>query len=76
MTVGTATRGSITPVLIATEQEYQSEESMPMLARVLARHHGFDRPVLLSVNDNREVDPTLPAPFKDKSQRHHLPGLE
>ena len=63
-------------VLIAAEQEYRSEESMPMLARVLASHHGFDCTVLFSVNAKGEVDPTLPAPFKDKSRRHHIPGLE
>ncbi|MEC7499961.1 MAG: hypothetical protein VYE67_16700, partial [Planctomycetota bacterium] len=48
-------------VLIAAEQEYRSEESMPMLARVLASHHGFDCTVLFSVNEKGEVDPTLPA---------------
>jgi len=63
-------------VLIAAEQEYRSEQSMPMLARVLSEHHGFDCTVLFSVNENGEVDPTLPAPFKDKHKRHHIPGLE
>ena len=65
-------------VLIAAEQEYRSEQSMPMLARVLSEHHGFDCTVLFSVNENGEVDPTLPAPFKDeqKDRRHNIPGLE
>ena len=63
-------------VLIAAEQEYRSEESMPMLARVLSTHHGFDCTVLFSVNGKGEVDPTMPAPFEDKSQRHRIPGLE
>lgn len=63
-------------MLIAAEQEYRSEQSMPMLAKVLAEHHGFDCTVLFSVNENGEVDPTLPAPFKDKDQRHNIPGLE
>ncbi|MDG1874081.1 MAG: ThuA domain-containing protein [Mariniblastus sp.] len=63
-------------VLIAAEQEYRSEQSMPMLAKVLSQHHGFDCTVLFSVNENGEVDPTLPAPFKDKSKRHNIPGLE
>lgn len=63
-------------VLIAAEQEYRSEQSMPMLAKVLAKHHGFDCTVLFSVNENGEVDPTLPAPFKDKERRHNIPGLE
>jgi len=62
-------------VLIAAEQEYRSEQSMPMLAKVLS-HHGFDCTVLFSVNDKGEVDPTLPAPFKDKTRRHNIPGLQ
>ena len=63
-------------VLIAAEQEYRSEQSMPMLAKVLAEHHGFDCTVLFSVDENGKVDPTLPAPFKDKDKRHNIPGLE
>lgn len=63
-------------VLIAAEQEYRSEQSMPMLARVLSKHHGFDCTVLFSLNENHEVDPTLQAPFEDKSRRHNIPGLE
>lgn len=63
-------------VLIAAEQEYRSEQALPMLAKVLADHHGFDCTVLFSVNAEGEVDPTLPAPFKDKSRYHSIPGLE
>lgn len=66
-------------VLIAAEQEYRCEQSMPMLAKVLAHHHGFDCTVLFSVNDNGEVDPTLPAPFEKEerdTRRHRIPGLE
>ena len=63
-------------VLIAAEQEYRSEQSMPMLAKVLSQHHGFDCTVLFSVNEQGEVDPTLPAPFDDKTKRHNIPGLE
>ncbi|MEL6107714.1 MAG: ThuA domain-containing protein [Planctomycetota bacterium] len=63
-------------VLIAAEQEYRSEQSMPMLAKVLSNHHGFDCTVLFSVNDEGHVDPTLPAPFKDKSRCHRIPGLQ
>ena len=63
-------------VLIAAEQEYRSEQSMPMLAKVLSNHHGFDCTVLFSVNEKGEVDPTVPAPFKDKEKRHNIPGLD
>ncbi len=63
-------------VLIAAEQEYRSEQAMPMLAKVLSERHGFDCTVLFSVNENGEVDPTLPAPFEDKTKRHNIPGLQ
>ena len=63
-------------VLIAAEQEYRSEQSLPMLAKILSQRHGFDCTVLFSVNEQGEVDPTLPAPFEDKSKHHRIPGLE
>ena len=65
-------------VLIAAEQEYRSEQALPMLARILSEKHGFDCTVLFSVNDQGQVDPTLPAPLKeDAPQTHHrIPGLE
>lgn len=63
-------------VLIAADQEYRSEQSMPMLAKILSQHHGFDCTVLFSVNEQGEVDPTLPAPFKDKTKCHRIPGLQ
>ncbi len=63
-------------VLIAAEQEYRSEQSMPMLARVLAERHGFDCTVLFSVNSDGKVDPTLPAPPKLEGEHHNIPGLQ
>lgn len=63
-------------VLIAAEQEYRCEQAMPMLAKMLSTHHGFDCTVLFSMNENGEVDPTLEAPFKDKAKRHNIPGLK
>ena len=62
-------------VFIAADQEYRSEQSMPMLAKLLAERHGFRCTVLFSVNDQGDVDPTLPAPFKDKTKFHRIPGL-
>jgi hypothetical protein len=65
-------------VIIAADQEYRSEESMPMLAKILSTHHGFDCTVLFGVNDQGEVDPTMPVyPEKGKPlKEHHIPGLE
>ncbi|HXX93936.1 MAG TPA: ThuA domain-containing protein, partial [Planctomycetota bacterium] len=65
-------------VLIAADQEYRSEQSMPMMAKILSTHHGFDCTVLFAVNDRDEVDPTMPVyPEKGKEfKQHHIPGLE
>ena len=67
-------------VLIAADQEYRSEQSMPMMAKMLSTHHGFDCTVLFGVNDKGEVDPTMPVyPEKGKEsefKQHHIPGLE
>lgn len=67
-------------VLIAAEQEYRSEQSMPMLARILSTHHGFDCTVLFGVNELGEVDPTMPVyPEKGNEadfKEHHIPGLQ
>jgi len=65
-------------VLIAADQEYRSEQSMPMLAKILSTRHGFDCTVLFAVNEKGEVDPTMPVyPEKGKEfKEHHIPGLE
>ena len=63
-------------VLIAAEQEYRSEYSMPMLARLLAKHHGFHCTVLFSLNKDNDVDPTQKIRWEDKTVTHNIPGLE
>jgi len=45
-------------ILIAADQEYRSEHSMPMPARLLAKHHGFHCTVLFSLHQDNAVDPT------------------
>ena len=62
-------------VLVAAEQEYRSEQSMPMLAKVLAAHHGFHCTVLFAQHDGL-VDPTQPTQAEDKTVVHDIPGLE
>lgn len=67
-------------VLIAADQEYRSEQSLPMMAAILSKHHGFDCTVLFGVNDKGQVDPTMPVyPEKGNEQafrEHHIPGLD
>lgn len=67
-------------ILIAAEQEYRSEHSLPMLARILSTHHGFDCTVLFGVNEQGLVDPTTPV-YPNRGEEaafkpHHIPGLE
>ncbi|MGC2658076.1 MAG: ThuA domain-containing protein [Bryobacteraceae bacterium] len=55
-------------VLIAADQEYRSEESIPELARILAKDHGFDCTVLFAINKQTgEIDP---------STVDNVPGLD
>jgi type 1 glutamine amidotransferase len=45
-------------VLISGDEEYRSEEAMPMLGKILSRHHGFRCTVLFAVNKQTgEIDP-------------------
>jgi len=62
-------------VLISAEQEYRSEQSMPMLAKILSARHGFDCTVLFSLNEKDEVDPTQKIRWQDKEVMHRIPGL-
>ena len=55
-------------VLVAGDEEYRSEEALPMLGKVLATHHGFRCTVLFSTD--RE-DGTI-----DPNEQTHIPGLE
>lgn len=54
-------------VLLAGDEEYRSEEAMPMLARLLSERHGFNCTVLFSVNPAGEIDPKT---------GNHEPGIE
>jgi hypothetical protein len=63
-------------VLIAADQEYRSEESLPMLARILSERHGYDCTVLFAVNRGGLVDPTQKIRWEDKTVQHNIPGLE
>lgn len=55
-------------VLISGDEEYRSEEALPMLAQILAKRMGFTCTVLFSINrQNGEIDP---------NQQANIPGLE
>jgi type 1 glutamine amidotransferase len=55
-------------VLVSGDEEYRSEQALPQLAKILARHHGFDCIVLFA------IDPKDGSINPDKSD--NIPGLE
>lgn len=44
-------------VLLSGDEEYRSEEGMPMLGKLLSQHHGFKCTVLFSLNKDGVIDP-------------------
>ena len=54
-------------VLVSGDEEYRSEEALPMLARILSVHHGFRCTVLFSMDPEQgTIDP---------ENQTHIPGL-
>src|SRR5437899_823433 len=48
-------------VLLAGDEEYRSEEGLPMLAKILSQRHGFKCTVLFSVGPDGTIDPNAKA---------------
>lgn len=44
-------------VFIASDHEYRGEESLPALARIMARHYGFTCTVIFALDDNGNILP-------------------
>jgi hypothetical protein len=55
-------------VLIAGDEEYRSEEALPQLGKILAKHHGFKCTVLFPID---KKDGTI-----NPNQNDNIPGLE
>lgn len=56
-------------VLVAGDEEYRTEESMPMLAKILSQHHDFNCTVLFSFGPDD-------ASYIDPNNQKGLRGLE
>lgn len=55
-------------VLISGDEEYRSEEALPQLAKILAKHHGFQCTVLFAVDPkDGTINPQI---------TNNVPGLE
>ena len=55
-------------VLVSGDQEYRSEEGLPQMAKILAKHHGFDCTVLFALDPKTGVI--------DVDNEQNIPGLE
>ena len=55
-------------VLMAGDEEYRSEEALPMLAKILSQKHGFDCTVLFAVDPEKG--------YIDPNQQKNIPGTE
>src|SRR5215475_10956551 len=55
-------------VLVSGDEEYRSEESLPQLGKILAKHHGFKCTVLFAIDP---ADGTI-----NPNQNNNIPGLE
>src|SRR5262249_32078621 len=55
-------------VLISGDEEYRSEETLPQLAKILTKHHGFKCTVLFAIDPKTgEINPQV---------NNNIPGLE
>jgi len=55
-------------VLVSGDEEYRSEEALPQLGKILAKHHGFKCTVLFAIDPKTgEIDPNT---------NNNIPGLE
>lgn len=53
-------------VFIANDHEYRSEQSCPLMAKILAKHHGFKCTVLFGIDENGNI----------KAGDSPIPGME
>ena len=54
-------------VLVSGDEEYRSEEALPLLARILADHHGFRCTVLFAIDPDGTINP---------ENQGNIPGLD
>src|SRR5688572_26254009 len=54
-------------VLIAGDEEYRSEEGLPMLGKILSQRHGFNCTVLFSVNPDGTINPDAKESLPDSA---------
>src|SRR5262249_22029950 len=53
-------------VLVSGDEEYRSEEALPQLGKILAKHHGFKCTVLFAIDKDGTINPNV----------SNIPGLD
>lgn len=53
-------------VFVSGDEEYRSEEALPQMAKILAKHHGFKCTVLFAIDKDGTINPNV----------SNIPGLE
>lgn len=62
-------------VFIAGDEEYRSEEGLPMLAKILSQHHGFKCTVLFSLAADGTIDPNNQKSLSSPAQLDTAEGI-
>ena len=52
-------------VFLSGDEEYRSEEGLPMLAKILSQRHGFKTTVLFSLDPDGTINPKNGASLSD-----------
>jgi hypothetical protein len=62
-------------VFLAGDEEYRGEEGLPMLAKILAKRHGFRCTVLFPLNADGTINPDLSENLADPAQLDTADGI-
>jgi hypothetical protein len=62
-------------VFLSGDEEYRGEEGLPMLAKILAKRHGFRCTVLFPLNDDGTINPDLSERLSDPDQLDKADGI-
>jgi len=62
-------------VLLSGDEEYRSEESMPMLAKILSQRHGFKCTVLFALDPDGTINPDNLTSLSGAEALDHADGI-
>jgi hypothetical protein len=62
-------------VFLIGDEEYRSEEGLPMIAKILSQRHGFKCTLLFPLNQDGTINPDLSSQLSDPSQIDSADGV-